>query len=215
MGYLNQNCLFGRLTPEIIDQCQPYACSKDADIDSFFHNGTKDNYEDYRNEMMAYSHCFYTDVEQYNKEHPKEHVRPEMVCAFSLSNTALRTAPLPKPKRNLFNRTIPNAKRRSQYPAILIGQLCVFDNFNHLHIGGEVIDLIKTMAIDGNRDFAARYLLVDAVNIPKVLSFYQGNGFQFMFETEEEELECLHKSPDCGCPTRMMFFDLIVLRDDA
>lgn len=40
-----------------------------------------------------------------------------------LSNTALRAAPLPKSQRNRFNRTIPNAKRRSQYPAILIGQL--------------------------------------------------------------------------------------------
>lgn len=127
MGYLNQNCLFDRLTPEIIDQCQPYACSKDSDIDSFFHNGTKDNYEDYRNEMMAYSHCFYTDVEKYNEEHPEAPKKPEMVCAFSLfSNTALRIAPLPKSKRNQFNRAIPNAKRRSLYPAILIGRLCVF-----------------------------------------------------------------------------------------
>ena len=35
MGYLLDNCLFDRLTSDIIDQCQPYSCEKDADIDSF------------------------------------------------------------------------------------------------------------------------------------------------------------------------------------
>ena len=33
-------CCFGRLTSEIINQCQPYTCSKNADIDSFFHDHT-------------------------------------------------------------------------------------------------------------------------------------------------------------------------------
>ena len=61
MGYLLDNCLFDRLSSDIINQCQPYSCEKDADIDSFFHDNTKDNYSDYQNEMMGYSHCFYTD----------------------------------------------------------------------------------------------------------------------------------------------------------
>lgn len=36
MGYLLDNCLFDRLSSDIINQCQPYSCEKDADIDSFF-----------------------------------------------------------------------------------------------------------------------------------------------------------------------------------
>lgn len=40
VGYLLDNCRFGRLTSEIINQCQPYTCSKNADIDSFFHDHT-------------------------------------------------------------------------------------------------------------------------------------------------------------------------------
>ena len=218
MGFLLEHCLFDRLSSEIIKQCKSYVCKKDDNINAFFHDDTKDNYADYENELMGFSHCFFTDSDS-----------PEMVCAFSLSNTALRTAPLPKPRRNRFNKTIPNAKRRAQYPAILIGQLCVFDKYAHMGIGKELMDLIKTIAINPDNNCAARYLVVDAVNEPKVISYYQDNGFQFLFSTDEEELECLHELPREGwfkrlacvlagkekpeyrCSTRLMYFDLILL----
>ena len=219
MGYLLEHCQYGRLSPEIIDQCQPYKCSNNPDIDSFFHEGKEDNYTDYLNEMMGYSHCFYTDEEH-----------PQMVCAFSLSNTALRIDVLPKGKRNKFNKSIPNPKRRSQYPAILIGQLCIFDGFGnhvfHQNIGNEMMDLIKTMAIDKENSCAARYLIVDAVNTHNVIEFYKRNGFVFLFESDEEELKYLrgksfsksifkcHKKAHLFCKTRLMFFDLILLKTD-
>ncbi len=218
MGFLLEHCLFDRLSSEIIKQCKSYVCKKDDNINAFFHDDTKDNYADYENELMGFSHCFFTDSDS-----------PEMVCAFSLSNTALRTAPLPKPRRNRFNKKIPNAKRRAQYPAILIGQLCVFDKYAHMGIGKELMDLIKTIAINPDNNCAARYLVVDAVNEPKVISYYQDNGFQFLFSTDEEELECLHelpqerwfkkivrvlsgnKKPVYKCSTRLMYYDLILL----
>lgn len=208
MGYLLDNCLFDRLSSDIINQCQPYSCEKDADIDSFFHDGEKDNYADYASEMMGLSHCFYTDVSEYNESHPDATKKPELVCAFSLSNTALRTAPLPNNRRNRLNRIIPNAKRRSQYPAILIGRLCVFDAFRHHNVGKEMMDLIKTIAINPENNSAARYLVVDAVNQPKVLEYYKNNGFEFLFASDEEEQTCLHKT---DCPTRLMYFDLVLL----
>lgn len=208
MGYLLDNCLFDRLSSDLINQCQPYSCEIDADIDSFFYDNTKDNYADYQDEMMGYSHCFYTDVSKYNEEHPESPQKPELVCAFSLSNTALRTAPLPNPKRNRFNKSIPNAKRRSQYPAVLIGRICVFDSFRHLNVGKEMMDLIKTIVLNPENSSAARYLVVDAVNQPKVLEYYLSNGFQFLFSSDEEEQQCLRKS---SCPTRLMYFDLILL----
>ena len=225
MGYLLDNCLFERLTLEIIDRCQPYKCSKDPDIDSFFHKDTKDNFEDYTLEMMGYSHCFYTNENS-----------PKMVCAFSLANTTLRTDTLSKSKKNKFNRAIPNTKRRSQYPAILIGQLCVFDDFGYNliqeHVGDEMMDLIKTMAINPDNDSAARYIVVDAVNQPHVIDYYKRNGFDFLFESDEEELECLrgylnlqNQEPQVKdstgvndmkekpiCKTRLMWFDLILLK---
>lgn len=218
MSFLLDFCLFDRLSSDIIKQCKPFVCKKDHEIDSFFHDDNSDNYSDYNSEMMGFSHCFYTNSDS-----------PEMVCAFSLSNTALRTAPLPNRKRNRFNRDIPNSKRRSQYPAILIGQLCVFDDFAHKDIGKELMDLIKTIAINPENSCAARYLVVDAVNNPKVISYYRDNGFEFLFSSDEEELECLHQlpqenwvqklkrcftrecKPENKCSTRLMYFDLILL----
>lgn len=226
MGYLLENCLFDKLSTELIDQCQPYKCSKDPDIDSFFHNDTKDNYSDYSKEMMGYSHCFYKETPASSPSQPPT---KEMVSAFSLSHSALRTAPLPRTKKNRFNKSIPNNKRRSQYPAILIGQLCVFDNFSHKGVGDEMMDLIKTLAIDKSNNCAARYLVVDATNKSDVLSYYERNGFKYLFSSDKEELECMHNhatdsilvkikrhfmrepASPVNCKTRLMYFDLILL----
>lgn len=214
MGYLLDNCNFDRLSPEIINQCQPYKCSKDSGIDSFFHLDNRDNFQDYHDEMMSNSHCFYTDEDN-----------PQMVCAFSLASTSIRTDVLSNNKRRHFNKHIPFAKRRTQYPAILITQLCIFDGFGKnvfgQNIGDEMMDLIKTMVINPRNDVAARYLVVDAINAPGVIGYYRRNGFELLFNSDEEELVALRGcSPDefdengghPVCKTRLMFFDLIVLQ---
>ena len=63
---------------------------------------------------------------------------------------------------------------------------------------------------------AARYLVVDAVNNPKVIRFYEDNGFVMLFESDQQELEYLHGGRNADeiavCRTRLMFFDLIVLK---
>lgn len=71
-----------------------------------------------------------------------------------------------------------------------------------------MMDLIKTIAINPENATAARYLVADAVNNPKVLEYYRNNGFEFLFASDEEEMDCLQKST---CQTRLMFFDLILL----
>lgn len=217
MGFLLDNCHFDRLTSEIINQCQPYKCSKDSGIDSFFHMDNDDNFQDYHEEMMSNSHCFYTDNET-----------PQMVCAFSLASSALRIDTLAKNKRKEFNKQndIPFAKRRSQYPAILISQLCIFDGFGRKafghDIGDEMMDLIKMMVMDPENDNAARFLVVDAINTPEVIGYYQRNGFEFLFASDEDELvglrgynpvEFIENEEPPRCRTRLMFFDLIVLRE--
>lgn len=59
--------------------------------------------------MMETPHCFFTD-EKDNTTQPK------MVCAFSLSNSSLRTDILPQNRRNRLNRSIPNAKTSLSVP---------------------------------------------------------------------------------------------------
>lgn len=228
MGYLLNNCRFLRLTSDIVCQCSSFSCKNDADIDSFFHSGNPDNYTDYEQERMAISHCFITKEE-----------KCRMVCAFSLSATALRVDHISNRERRKVNKHIPYSKQRTQYPAILIGKLCVFDGFGRKafpegNVGIELMNLIKTMAINPDNAVAYRYLVVDALNKPKVLNYYTENQFSFLFSSEEEEYECLHarkrgilnklwckllsflgKSSDSSCPhlkTRLMVFDLILLR---
>ena len=161
--------------------------------------------------MMGTPHCFFTDEKDNTTQ-------PEMVCAFSLSNSSLRTDILPQNRRNRLNRSIPSAKRRFQYPAILIGELCVFDGFGHktfgYNIADEMMNLIKTIAIDPDNNTSSRYLIVDALNSPEVIEYYKRNGFEFLFASDEEELEHLrsgHSSDVQNCRTRLMFFDLVVL----
>lgn len=102
-------------------------------------------------------------------------------------------------KRNKINRGIPYTKRRSQYPAVLIGQLAVMDGFHGLDLG------------------------------TKVLKFYQDNGFKFIFASDEEEMNYmsgienhglwttilkllgLKKADPIFRKTRLMYFDLIIL----
>ena len=202
MGYLLDHCRFEKLSESLIKRCQSFSCMNDPGIDSFFHANSVDNFSDYERERMAVSHCFYTDD-----------AHPEMVCAFSLSCTALRVDRLSQQERNRFNRKmrIPNNKRRAQYPAILIGQLCVFRGFGKnvfpYDVGKEMMDLIKTMALKMDDTIAARYLVVDATNNPKVLDYYERNGFFYLFESEEEEAQLVNIQK-----TRLMAFDLILLK---
>ena len=94
------------------------------------------------------------------------------------------------------------------------------------------MDLIKTMAISSDNDCATRYLVVDAVNHPNVINYYKRNGFDFLFESDEEEMKCLRdnktdkttiqrivkffrpveKQEKPVCKTRLMLFDLVLLR---
>ena len=60
-------------------------------------------------------------------------------------------------------------RNRFQYPAILIGELCVFDDFGHKTFGYDIADemmnLINTIAIDPENNSSSRYLVVDALHL--------------------------------------------------
>lgn len=113
----------------------------------------------------------------------------------------------------LKNRPIPNIKRNSQYPAVLVGQLAVFDSFAGKHIGDEILSFIKGWFIDPLNKTGCRYIIVDASNHQKVIDFYQRNGFKFIFENIADEIEYmkLDLEPEYK-RTRLMYFDLIILK---
>ena len=160
----------------------------------------------YAYQLLGKSYCF---------------VKPEtseIVCAFTVANSSVKVDSLPSNLRNKLNRKIPNAKRRPQYPAVLVGQLAVSDLFSGHHVGDELLDFIKSWFIDPLNKTGCRYVIVDAVNHPKVFEYYQRNGFKFLFSSDEEEWTFLHNkgleptTPIEPMKTRLMYFDLIYLR---
>ena len=196
-----EQCDFMELTEEVLQQCKGFTC-KDDDITEFF---TQD-YADYAYQLLGKSYCF---------------VKPdtsEIVCAFTVANSSVKVDSLPSNLRNMLNRKIPNAKRRPQYPAVLVGQLAVSDLFSGHHVGDELLDFIKSWFIDPLNKTGCRYVIVDAVNHPKVFEYYQRNGFKFLFSSDEEEWTFLHNkgleqtTPIEPMKTRLMYFDLIYLR---
>ena len=196
-----EQCDFMELTEDVLQQCKGFTC-KDEDITEFF---TQD-YADYTYQLLGKSYCF---------------VKPdtsEIVCAFTVANSSVKVDSLPSNLRNKLNRKIPNAKRRPQYPAVLVGQLAVSDLFSGHHVGDELLDFIKSLFIDPLNKTGCRYVIVDAVNHPKVFEYYQRNGFKFLFSSDEEEWTFLHNkgleqtTPIEPMKTRLMYFDLIYLR---
>lgn len=199
-SYLDSACEFWKMTEALVADCQPYVCSKDGHIDKFFH----DEFSDYDFQMLGKTYCFV------NKE-------KRIVAAFSLANSSVRVDNMPKSKRNKLNRKIPFSKQRSQYPAVLVAQLAVFDGFNGLNLGNELLDFIKSWFLDPLNKTGCRYIVVDAVNKTKVLQFYQDNGFDFIFSSDEEEMSYMSKSAkveddEIYRETRLMTFDLMTLK---
>ena len=214
ISYLQDNFIFRVMTEEVVKKCKDYTCKKDADIEEFF----KSEFKDYNRQLLGKSYCFLT----------REEV-PRLACAFTLSNSSVRVDRLSNKKRNKINRDIPNSKRRSQYPAVLIGQLAVMDDFHGIDLGTKVMDFIKSWFIDPHNKTGCRYIVVDAVNQKNVLEFYENNGFKYIFASDEEEMNYmsgienrnlrtmilkwlgLKKADPIFRKTRLMYFDLIVL----
>lgn len=204
-------CDFCDLTEEQLSQSGSFLC-KDKDIAKFFN----EEFANYSHQLLGKSYCF---VEQSNQR---------IVCAFTVANSCIKVDALPNKKRNKINRKIPNEKRRPQYPAVLVGQLAVHQDYKGKHIGNELMDFIKSWFIDPLNKTGCRYVIVDAINNKKVIDYYKDNGFNFIFGSDEEEMKYLQhektqstlqkilhpfhkKATESKIRTRLMFFDLILL----
>lgn len=195
--FIEDNCEFVEWSSSLIENCKGFSCLHDKDIENFF----KEDFNDYNDQLLGKSYGFVKSDTL------------ELVAAFTVSNSMLPVSSLPKNIKNRINRPIPNIKRNSQYPAVLVGQLAVFDNFSGNHIGDEILSFIKGWFIDPLNKTGCRYVIVDAANNDKVLDFYERNGFKFIFDKIEDEIEYmkLDLEPEYK-RTRLMYFDLIILK---
>ena len=200
---LQNECTLMQYTQEVQSHCEPFSCG-DKDLDEFFE---KDVFL-YEEEMLGKTYCWVTN----SRPH-------KIVCLMTVANDSIKSSGLPKNSRNRFNRIFNNEKRNLTYPATLIGRLGVNKDFQGKHVGRQLMDFIKDQNIATDNDNACRFLVVDAINKPETLAYYEHNGFLYMHKTEEVERIALKRFDEEGklifelrnnepLHTRMMYFDL-------
>lgn len=191
MGFLTEHCTLRVLTRGILASCKPFVCGN-SDLDDYFCNDATHYYE----QLLGKTYCYTLD------EDPST-----IVCAFTLSNDSVRVDHLPGSRKKKVNSSIPSAKRFRRYPAVLIGRLGVNIYFADKGIGSELMDILKMWFILPDNKAACRFLAVDSYNQSRTIHYYQKNGFDFLFSTEEQEAD--NAAIDLPLTTRYMYFDLI------
>ena len=209
MSFLTNKCLLSPYTEDVRNACLPFSCGS-KDMDEFFHK----DFADYAHYLMGKSYCF----------RQKENLN-QIVCAFTISNDSIRIYDLPRSRRDYMQAITHHEKHLRRYPGVLIGRLAVAEEFARLGIGSEVLTFIKDLFSDPAIQTGCRFVIVDAVNSPEILSFYRKNGFVFLFSTEEqetlytfppkdkEEIQAM-KNNLRPLQTRLMYFDLLDLKDN-
>jgi len=191
MGFLQEKC-----TVLSYSNTLKFLCG-DKDLDDFFQLDAAK----YERQLLGKSYCF--RLKSNNSV---------IVCAFTLSNSSIDSRNLPNNRKKKLTENIPHEKSLSSYPATLIGRLGVDKDFGGKGIGTELVSFIKQWMLDSSNKTACRYLTVDAYNNEPTLKFYEANGFRTIFSSETQEKEYMGLSLDKELKTRLMYFDLILLK---
>lgn len=193
---LLESCTFRPFNQEILDTCNPFDCGH-VDLNEFFLNDCIP----YSNDLIGKSYCFTLDQS------------PEtIVCAFTISNDSIKVADLPNSRKKKVNALIARAKHFRSYPAVLIGRLGVSKEFMGKGVGLELMNFIKAWFIDGQNKTGCRFIVVDSYNEPVPISFYSSCDFKTLFSNEDQEKEYLNMPKEDKLSTRLMYFDLIILK---
>lgn len=198
MAFLESRCIRTVLSPSVLDCCNSFSCGN-GDLDAFFVNDAVR----YGQQLMGKTYAFVDTLSL-----------KDIVCAFTVSNASIFTNHLPNARKKSIGRNLPWEKRDLIYPAVLIGRLGVNSAYKKRHVGSELLDYIKQWFIDPDNKTGCRYLIVDAYNQPVPLSFYEANGFKYMFSSERQECEYRNIDSTTKLHTRMMYFDLMLLSKD-
>lgn len=201
MGFLLDKCTLKIYDSKIINSCQPFDCDN-SDLNDFFRNDALNYYS----ELLGKTYCFTLD------ENPKI-----IVCAFTISNDSIKTFLLPNARKKKVIKDIPRQKQMKSYPAVLIGRLGVNKNYRFIkdetdRTGKQLMDFIKSWFIDGANKTGCRFIVVDSYNEVGPLKYYSDNDFIPLFSTEEQEKEYTGIDSDAKLETRLMYYDLIILK---
>ncbi|MCM1349198.1 MAG: GNAT family N-acetyltransferase [Firmicutes bacterium] len=174
--------------------CNPFSCN-DPDLDEFF---SRDS--------------FFYDVEMIGKTYAWVMATdPKIILGLiTLANDSVKTNTLAASARNRLQRSVTNAKRGINFPAVLIGRLGVAGAYQGkgFNIGSQIIDYVKDWFRSSDNKTGCRFIVVDAYNNTRTIRFYERNGFKTLYKTEREERDFLGLDDDEPLETRFMFYDL-------
>jgi hypothetical protein len=201
LGFLLNKCTLKIYDSEVINSCQPFDCGN-SDVNDFFCNDALNYYA----ELLGKTYCFTLD------ENPEI-----IICAFTISNDSIKTFNLPNARKKKVNKGIPRQKQMKSYPAVLIGRLGVHKNYRLVNdetdrTGKQLMNFIKSWFIDGANKTGCRFIVVDSYNEINPLKYYSHNEFIPLFSNEEQEKEYTGIGSDAKLETRLLYFDLIILK---
>jgi len=196
VGFLAERCRLESLTAKHSLALERFNCDHD-DLNDFFRKDAKR----YAEELLGKSYCFVLDDDPDN-----------LVCAFTVSNDSIKVNHLPNSRKKKLNRPIPREKQFKSYPAVLIGRLGVSSEFKRCGIGRELMDFIKVWFASIDNKTGCRFVVVDSYNEEGPRLFYESNGFNYLFSSDAQEREYMGLEEDIDLKTRLMYFDLILLR---
>ena len=179
---LERDAVMRPYTVDVATYCEPFSC-EDSDLDEFF---SKDAFF-YETELLGKTYAWINTAEP-----------SQILGLVTLANDSIKAKYIANSARNRLQRSITNAKRGMNYPAVLIG----------LNIGSQILDFLKGWFRSFENKTGCRFIVVDAYNNEKTLHFYEKNGFKPLYKSELEERSFLELSPEESLETRFMFFDL-------
>ena len=153
-----------------VDISKPFDC-EDADLNGFLvetSTGTP-NATFFAKELLAVTYV----VEDKDSG--------DIVAYFSLLNDKVDREFVDPSIWNNLSRRIPNAKRRSSYPALKIGRLAVSAKMKGQDIGTKIINYIQTRCTS-NPSTGCRFITVDAYC--SAVDFYQKCDFKYLVKPE-------------------------------
>lgn len=179
---------------EVAAYCDRFCC-EDADLDDFF---STDAFL-YESELLGKTYAWI------NTSNLKQ-----IMGLVTLANDSVKARNITSSARNRLQRSVVNAKRGRNYPAVLIGRLGVSADCRgkNLNVGSQIIDFIQDWFRTKDNKTGCRFIVVDAYNNARTLHFYEKNGFKLLYKSEQEEREFLELKPTEQLETRFMFFDL-------
>ena len=136
----------------------------------------------------------------------------KVAAAFTVANTCLFTRMLPNSRKKKIGYEVRHSKGSINYPAILLGQLGVDAHFAGHRLGTQIIEFIAQWFSSQENKSGCRYLIVEAYNEDRLLSFYAKCGLKPVFNDIEQERIYRHLDDDKPLETRLLYRDLILFR---